>query len=88
MNPSARDIPYIIAPSAGGTSDLIAPEFPEGIALRYSGLDQWKQLFSAIGMDDSRLSNEPQALLSGVPTELTMGKFRAYKIGHPRCGLF
>ena len=31
MNPSAGDVPYIIAPSAGGTSDLIAPEYRKAI---------------------------------------------------------
>ena len=37
MNPSAGDIPYIIAPSAGGTSDLIAPECRKAIPSGNSG---------------------------------------------------
>ena len=55
--PSAKGIPYTKAPSAGGTSDLIAPEFPEGIALRYSGVDQREQCVSALGTNDSRVAN-------------------------------
>ena len=79
--PRAGGIPYTKAPSAGGTSDLIAPEFPEGIALRYSGVDQRKQWFSAVGTNDIRLSNKPQTMLSGVPTVLTMS------FSHPAPGI-
>ena len=47
----------------------------------HSGVGQHKQWFSAVGTNDSLLSNKPQALFSDVPTVLTMS------LSHPAPGI-
>ena len=70
MKPNGGDIPYIIAPSTGGTSDLIAPEFPEGIALRHSGVWSDKEIVSTVGPIDKRVWGLFDNCESFVPTAL------------------